>query len=42
MVKTGCKHNQGSYEAEKIEDGKGNVTKTHWRCNGCDIIVATK
>lgn len=42
MAKTGCTHTQGSYPAEKVEDGKGNVVSTHYRCNGCDIIVMTK
>lgn len=42
MAKTGCTHTDGSYPSDKVEDGKGNVVATHWRCNSCGIIVATK
>lgn len=35
-----CAHNMGSYQAEAVVvDG---VTKHHYRCNGCDIILSTR
>lgn len=37
-----CKHDMGDYQAEAVEDGKGNVIAHHYRCNGCGIITRTQ
>ena len=32
----------GSYRAEAVMDGRGNIIAYHYRCNGCHIILETR